>query len=88
MRSHVVGQRLRSVVHGAHHTREIVEHRFLQQIGGRAGFSASMHVLVAVVRRQHDDLGVSVGRADPPDGLEAAEHRQLQIHQRDVRRVL
>ena len=60
----------------------------LQQIGARAGLQRAIDVLIAVIGCEHNEARLRRLHADALDHLDAAQARQPQIDQRDIRLVL
>ena len=75
-------------VHFPDRGRDVDVRHGLEQVRLRAGIQRPPDVLVAVIRREHDEADVGIGLANLPDRLDPAQPGQAQVHQHDVGRPL
>ena len=71
----------------ANHAGEHLGNRVLQQIRGGSGLNGAVDVLVPLIHGQGDEACVRVLPANRRDGLDAVHARELEIHERDIRRM-
>ena len=71
-----------------HRIGQLLRRHALQHVAARAGGQRALNLDVPFERRQHDDARVGELVADRDHRVDAADVRQAEIHQRDVRTML
>ena len=75
-------------MHLANALKQFFAPHVLEEIRFCAGAHPPINILVAIIRREHDDARTRISSPDLIDGIHAVQARHSQIHQGDVRPML